>query len=301
LNFLRLLRLPNLLILAFAMYMLRLMVVEPLLIMSGKAPHITSLQFFLIVLSTVLIAAGGYIINDIEDIAADRINKPDKVIINKFISKDTAFNIYAILTFSAVCIGFYLTFRENISYIAYINLIAAGMLYFYSTTYKSMLLIGNIIVSLLTAASLAIVYLTEPEARIVEPLKWLVSGYVLFSFLISIPREIIKDMEDVEGDRAAGCRTLPLVAGITAGKATACIFLVLLITLLITVQVISHQWEALTSFVFVVLFIQIPLVLLIVSVVVSTTKADYHRCSTLAKFIMLTGILSMPVFFYSFG
>ncbi|MEP7265607.1 MAG: geranylgeranylglycerol-phosphate geranylgeranyltransferase [Bacteroidota bacterium] len=299
-KYLKLIRFPNLLILAAGMYLLRLMVVEPLLIMSHHAPVVSDFHFLLMVLSTVFIAAGGYIINDIEDVETDLINKPSKVIIGNSISKDAAWNIYLLITFTGICIGFYLTLIEKIRYVAYIEMVAAGILYFYSTTYKRMILIGNILVAALSAFSIALVYLVEPEAASIVPLKILASAYVAFAFVVSFAREIIKDIQDIKGDKESGCNTLPVVAGVGISKILVFCLVLLVLVALIGVQISSHQWDARISFIYVVLFIQIPLLLLLVSVVIASDEADFARCSFLTKTIMITGILSMPVFYYSF-
>jgi 4-hydroxybenzoate polyprenyltransferase len=280
---------------------MRLMVVEPLLILSHQAPVVNSISFFLIVLSTALVAAGGYVINDIQDVETDAINKPEKVIAGRLISIDNSWNYYLILTFTGICIGLFLMFRSQIKYIAYVQIISAGLLYFYSTTYKQMLLVGNIIVAALTSLSLALVYLTEPDAPSIEPLKALVTGYVVFAFIISLAREIIKDIQDVNGDKNSGARTFPIIAGIKTSKITACILLLFIFFALVAIQLSSHQWESMISFIYVIVFIQIPLILLLVSVFNSSVADDYLRCSVLAKIIMVTGILSMPVFYYSFN
>ena len=290
----------NLLIIILAMYLMRLMLVEPLLIMSRQAPSILPFNFFLLVLSTILIAAGGYIINDIEDVAIDEHNNRKNAITLQLISRDAAYILYLALSFCGICIGFYLTFIAGIHYIAFINLIAAGLLYFYSTIYKRQFLIGNIIVSILTSLCFAIVYLSEPYAPKIDALKTLCSGYIFFSFLLNMAREIIKDMEDIPGDAAAGCKTMPIVAGIITSKFIAGFFILILFLLLVAIQIKSRQWEALIPFSYVALFIEIPLILLIVTLVIAHSTADFKRSSTLAKFIMITGILSIPVFFYSF-
>ena len=295
-----LIRIPNLFILALVMYMVRLMLVEPLLILSHNAPAISSLNFFIIVLSTVMIAAGGYIINDIEDMDIDLLNERVNVFNIGSITKETGYNIYLILNFIAICLGFYLTLKCKVPYVAYANLISAGLLYFYSTTYKRQFLIGNFIVSILTSFCLAIVYLTEHEASHIDSLKYLCTGYVVFAFLLSMARELIKDIEDKPGDEKAGCKTFPIVVGITVSKILVSIFILLILILLIYIQIVSHQWESQIPFLYVAVFIEIPLLILLVSLFISSNKDDYKRCSSIAKFIMLTGILSMPVFFYTF-
>ncbi len=299
LKYLKLIRLPNLLILAAGMYLMRLMLVEPLLIMSREAPKISSLDFLLMVIGTVLIAAAGNIINDIEDIEIDLINKPEKVIIGNQVSKDQAWNIYTVLTFAGIVIGIYLTTFKEVKYVAYTNLIAAGILYFYSTTYKRMFLLGNMLIAALSAFSIAIVYLTEPAAPTIEPLKIIVTGYVVYAFIISLAREILKDLQDIKGDEVAGCRTLPIVAGVKVSKALALFFTLILLITIIYIQIQSQQWNVIISFLYVVIVIEIPLILLLVSIYISSTYADYGRCSLLSKLIMLAGVLSMPVFYYS--
>lgn len=299
-DIMQLIRWQNLVIIVLAMYLVRLMLVEPLLIMSYEAPSISSINFFLMVFSTLLIAAGGYIFNDIEDIKIDAINERKNIIGSGAISKDYAYNLYLALSFIGICIGFYLTFMAGIRYIAYVNLVSSGLLYFYSATYKKQFLIGNIIISFLTALCLAIVYLTEPSAQAIDALKSLITGYVIFSFMISMAREIIKDMEDIIGDSASECKTLPVVAGIRFSKIVASLFIITVLLLIIIIQITSRQWESLLPFLYVSIAIEIPLVILIVSLIISNSKLDYRRCSTIAKLIMVTGILSLPVFFYTY-
>ena len=296
----RVIRFPNLLMITLAMYMVRLMLVEPLLIMSHNAPTISSFNFFVIVLSTVMIAAGGFIINDIEDMDIDLLNKRLNAFNTNSITRETGYNIYLILNFIAICLGFYLTFNCQIPFVAYVNLISAGLLYFYSTTYKRQFLIGNFIVSLLSSFCLAIVYLTEHEAPHIESLKTLCTGYIVFAFLLSMAREIIKDIEDKAGDEKAGCKTLPIVAGTTASKLISGFFILLVLILLISIQIVNRQWESKIPFFYVAVLIEIPIIILLVSLFISKNQRDYKQCSTIAKFIMLTGIISMPVFFYAF-
>lgn len=121
---------------------------------------LTDGEFALLSISCVLIAAGGYVINDIEDVPIDRLNKPEKLIVSHSISRDQAYNLYLILTALGIIGGFYLTFV--IQYIGYLNAISAGLLYFYSTSYKCIPLVGNLIVSLLSALAVFIVIIAEP-------------------------------------------------------------------------------------------------------------------------------------------
>jgi 4-hydroxybenzoate polyprenyltransferase len=129
---------------------MRYALVAPILDYQEKGLIVSHLDFALLVLSCVFIAAGGYIINDIEDVKIDSINKESRVLINAKINADSANNLYMVLSFLGVAIGFYLTFVKEIKLIGMINLITAGLLYFYSTSYKCIPVLGNIISSALS-------------------------------------------------------------------------------------------------------------------------------------------------------
>ena len=297
---LKLIRFPNLLMIAIAQCLIRYTLVVPLLTISQKYILVTNVDFILIVLSTVSIAAAGYIINDIEDRRTDSINKPEKVIVGKKIDVSSAYIMYYLFTLTGILIGFYLQFYRPYQYIGYIHLISAGLLYFYSVTYKGILLLGNIVVSILTALSLALIVLTEPLASSDPTIVSLTAGYCVFAFLISFAREIIKDIEDQEGDAIVDLKTLPVVMGTFVSKGTA--FIISLITLLLIfyIQIISEQWKTTIPFLYVLLMIQIPLLLLLLLLIRAKTKKNFYRASLLVKGIMISGIFSMLVFYLAF-
>lgn len=299
-SILKLIRFPNLIMIAMGQSLLRYTVVTPILNVEQKITIITHFDFFLIVLSTLLIAAGGYIINDIEDRMADSINKPDRLIIGNKISLNAAYTIYYVSTIAGILIGMYLQFYNQLEYIGYINLISAGLLYFYSTTYKGILLLGNIIVSLLIAMSLALIVLTEPLALSDATILTITSGYLLFAFLVNFVREIIKDLEDAEGDKVADFKTLPVVAGINAGKTAAIVLILVIISLLFFIQAISEQWKSLIPFLYMLIIVQIPLFLLLYKIYSAKTRKDFTKASLLGKCIMIGGIFSMLVFYIAF-
>ena len=180
---LKLIRFPNLLMIAIAQCLIRYTLVIPLLNISQKYILVTNFDFILIALSTLLIAAGGYIVNDIEDRIADSINKPEKVIVGEKIAVGSGYKLYYIFTTIGIAIGFYLQFYRPLQYIGYINLISAGLLYFYSVSYKGIMLLGNIIISILTAMSLALIVLTEPLALSDPTVLSVSAGYFVFACL----------------------------------------------------------------------------------------------------------------------
>jgi 4-hydroxybenzoate polyprenyltransferase len=227
LSFLRLIRYINLLYIAFTQYLIQYTIIRPILAQAGVAPTLDHLHFFLLVLSTILIAAAGYVINDYFDVMIDSINKPRRIVIDRTIKRRTAMLLHQFMTGAGVLIGFYVAWKAGNLKLGLIHPIVAGLLWFYSTGYKRQLLIGNIVVSFLTAMVVMIVALYEhhlfaPSDAGVNAAAYsifiIIFFYFLFAFLISLVRELVKDLEDVEGDRQYGCRTLPIVAGVQNTK-----------------------------------------------------------------------------------
>jgi 4-hydroxybenzoate polyprenyltransferase len=120
--------------------------------------------------------------------------------------------------------------------------------------------------------------------------------YASFAFIISLIREVIKDMEDIEGDAQAGCKTMPIVWGFNASKVFAATWIIVLIAALVVVQFYVLQFRWWWTVVYTFLFIIGPLVRLLLRLRTAITNVDFHQLSSLVKMIMLTGILSMVFF-----
>lgn len=298
-NYLKLVRWPNLLMIFLFQYLMRYTLVAPILDYQEKGLIVSHFDFALLVLSCVLIAAGGYIVNDIEDVKIDSINKENRVLINTKINVDSANNLYIILSFLGVAIGFYLTFIKEIRLIGMINLITAGLLYFYSTSYKCVPVLGNVVIAFLTALLPLLVILPEPAAMADPAVLSFAGGYIIFAFLMTLIRELIKDLEDKQGDAACGCNTLPVATGNFISKTIAFILTLLVVVLLLFIQIATKQWESLIPFLFVSLFIVLPLIFLCILIIKSNIKDEFKKASMLTKFVMFTGILSMLVFYFS--
>ncbi|MFQ3579038.1 MAG: geranylgeranylglycerol-phosphate geranylgeranyltransferase [Bacteroidales bacterium] len=237
-HYARLVRIGNLFIIALTMYMLRWALVKPMLefryseLLETQVTHqFSDFQFFLLVLSITMIAAAGYIINDYFDRATDFINRPDKVILGRFITRRTAIALHWILSITGVALGFYLAIQINLFAAGNIFFIAAALLWFYSTNLNRMFLVGNVTIAFLTAlipfllALFEIVPLNKEYRNFLisfylnfNPiLHWLL-GYSAFAFLSTLIREIVKDMQDFEGDNQSGRRSLPIELGIQNTK-----------------------------------------------------------------------------------
>ena len=299
-KYLQLVRWPNLLMIALLQYLLRHALIGPILLFEEKGLLLTEFEFFILVISCVLIAAGGYIINDVEDLEIDAINKPEKKLIENQISKEKAINLYTALTFLGVLGGFFLSYVKGYAYIGIIHLITAGMLYFYSTSYKCIPILGNLIISLLSALVVIIVIVPEPFAKDNPAVMLMIALYAFFSFITTLIREIVKDIEDIEGDRQHGCTTLAISLGQKKAKWISIILTFLIAGLLIYAQIFSRQWESLIPFLYICIFIDIPFFVLLRKLYKSENKSDFKKASLWIKFIMFTGIISLAIFNFSF-
>jgi 4-hydroxybenzoate polyprenyltransferase len=242
----------------------------------------TALDWRLMVLSmsTIIIAAAGYIINDYYDVKIDLINKPERVVVGQSITRRYALLFHTFLSFTGVFLGFLLSWK-----IAAINFASAFLLWLYSNNLKRQPFVGNLAVALLTGLSIALINSIYKGNFI------LVNVYAAFAFFMTLVREIIKDMEDLKGDVTYGCRTLPIVMGI---RKTKIVIYLLMASFVITVLFIHFTSTALPIYYFLI-FLFIPLLILFIRLLRADTKNDFYNLSTLSKIIMLLGILSMAV------
>lgn len=264
--------------------------------------------FILLVIATILIASAGYIINDYFDLNIDKINKPSRIIVEKVIRRRWAIVWHLILTLVGVALSFYVAYKINNVLLGLINLCSAILLWIYSTKFKKQLLIGNIIISLLTAWVVIVLYFCElrfyymfsvESEKYKKHITLLFKVAVLyggFAFIISLIREVVKDLEDIQGDERYGCRTMPIVWGIPAAKIFVATWLVVLICALCIVQFYALQLHWWFSAIYCIIFIIGPLIYILRKLGKAMVQEDYHKLSEQIKLVMLTGILSMIFF-----
>ncbi len=301
LTILRLIRFPNLLIIALTMYLTRYCLLlefdSQALKFVPLAFTLNTIGFIFLVVSTLFIAAAGYIINDYFDTKIDAINKPERLIIGVSISRRKAMFAHTILSSLGVIIGFWLAYEIHHIIFGWINVITVGLLWFYSTSFKKNFLIGNLVIALLSALIPIVVGVFEPNAY--KELYYFIIAYAGFAFLISLIREIIKDLEDMDGDIAENCRTLPIVSGVNTTK-TVIILLIAIVIASISYVIAMPFLSGNKIFILYSVFaVQVPLLGLIYLVVKAKSKQAYSILSTITKIIMLTGVLSMFVFNYT--
>jgi 4-hydroxybenzoate polyprenyltransferase len=301
--FIKLIRWPNLFFIALTQFLFVYCVIMPVFANSTAMPNVRGLIFVLICVSSVLIAAAGYIINDYFDLNIDQVNKPDKLIVDKVIKRRWTIFWHIVFSLTGVALGFYVDYTTRIWLLGFSNALCVFLLFIYSTSLKRRFLIGNILISLLTSWVILVVAWCEynhlikinsslPADKILRD-TFLYAG---FAFVISLVREVVKDMEDIKGDRKYGCKTMPILWGMNATKVFVAVWLMVLTGVLIIIQVYALRlgWDL--SVLYSLLLIIAPLIWMFKKLYSAKTAKDFHNLSSLIKFVMFTGILSMIFF-----
>lgn len=261
----------------------------------GFQPTLSIEQMVLLCLSTVLIAAAGYMINDYFDMGVDTINKPQKVIVERVFSRRRIISWHVILNVLAMGVAVWIYGSElRLPYLS-VPIFSMLLLIFYSTTLKRNLIVGNVSIALLTSLTVFNATLFEPEFHFFEwserrvLVMWL---YVGFAFLITFIREVIKDIEDMKGDSAIECKTIPLVFGVNTAKRIVLIFAILLILFILAAMGLKSEWNIGLASSWIAGII-LPLSYCMVLLYRYNTQEQFHRLSAYIKWITLVGILSM--------
>lgn len=315
LAFLKLVRIENLIMIALTQVLLRYCVLQKVFNMNGIQLELRDTVFYGLVLSTVLIAAAGYIINDYFDVKTDTINHPDTVVVDKVIKRRWAIILHLSFTCLGIVLGMYAALKTGYLRLAIFHFAAAALLWFYSTHLKKQLLVGNIVVSLLSSAVIfmPLVY----ELGVMQKLD---QGFILtykhallsvfkitfifslFAFITSMAREIIKDMEDYKGDKETGGLTMPIVWGIRVSKFN--VFFLLVITVILLLFVVYNTIKAQHVFfslnnTYILLSLVLPLSILALYTLKASESKQFKRASLLLKFVMLMGLCYSFIFYYN--
>lgn len=296
-NFLKLIRYQNLVMLAFMQLIFRYGFFKKQNISLALADW----HYMLLVLSTVFIAAGGYVINNIFDQKTDTHNKPKEVVVGKGISETQAYNIYLAFTVAGVAIGFYLSNVIQRPGFASLFILIAATLYLYATSLKQMLLVGNIVVALLLSFSVIIIGIFDlyPATAIDNQQQMriffsIVLDYAVFAFMINFLREIIKDIEDMDGDYNQEMNTLPIALG--KPRTAKIVFGLSFIPLFIIIYYINkYLLELVFVTLYMLLFVCGPLIFFTTKIWTAKSKKEFHILSLLLKWILFFGILSVVV------
>ena len=268
----------------------------------GASTILASLDFSLLVIAMISLAAGGNIINDIYDVEIDRINKPDKVLIGEKISERTANRWYIVLNLLAVGIGFYLANKVGKPGFAALFIVISALLYLYASYLKGKLLIGNILVSALITTSIlsvAVIDLlpaTHLENQVSQSNAFrILLDYMMFAFLLNIIREIVKDIQDINGDKNGGLTSLPIAIG--RKRATNIVFVLgVLAALAVVLYMYAYLYNAQIIVIYFLFLVLAPLLYFCVKAWNAEKRKDYVFLSLLLKLIMFFGMCSILLY-----
>lgn len=308
--YLHIIRWKNLVFLVLIQWLMQFAVAIPLLKTFGFEITGSNPFFWLLTLATILITAGGYVINDYFDVKIDRINRPESVIVGDKISLKNSILFYQILTGLGSLAGLAVALYAKSITLGFILLLTPGLLWFYSASYKRQFLIGNLIVSLLAALSVFVVGILAvaqlkisygallAETPVPKTIYVWTGGFAVFSFLLTWIREIIKDIEDIHGDRELESRTMPIKWGMK--KTKLFLYGLIVFTMLALLHVNFHyiNFEGNFTFRYIIFGLILPLISLGIMLYKAQEKADFHKASTFSKFIMVIGVLYSLVFYY---
>ena len=304
--YLQLLRVGNLTFVAILLYVMEKWVATPLLQLEQFGELMPWWILTLLIVSVIGIAAGGYVINDYFDVKIDRINRPDNLVVTRIISRDAAMNLFYGLTAVGVIAGTVVAWWAHSWTLLFTYIVIPGLLWFYSASYKRMFLVGNLVVAFASAIVPLLVAIANADylhhlyqnalaySPIVGELYVWTGGFAIFAFLLTWVREIVKDIEDIEGDREMECRTLPIVWGDKVAKIIATLLLmaiaILIVYMLFAVLPFSHEWKSLPTR-YVVFGLIVPILCSIVLLWAANNRTEYHRVQTIIKFAMFMGML----------
>lgn len=260
---------------------------------------LSTFQFSILLIAVLLITAAGYIINDIFDVKADIINKPNKVIVSKLITIEKATSWYKITNVVGIVLGILLCLHIEKPTYSFIFIGTSLLLYFYSKKYKAMPFIGNLIVAFLVSTSIFIIAIFELYYPFENPTQWIVIQFIIllsvFAFLINLTRELVKDLIDINGDYNLKMNTLPILIGRERTKKIA-LSICLITIMLLLYFVIKYASEYKYLNLYTVLFILTPLLYITVKLNKSKTQKQFKKISVWLKIIMFLGVNSILIF-----
>lgn len=304
--YLKLLRVGNLAFLAILLFVMEKWVALPLLQLAQFSEQMPWWVLTLIILAIVFVAAGGYVINDYFDVKIDRINRPDDLVVTRHISREGAMRLFQVLTLVGVLMALGVAWWARSWTLAMIFIVIPGLLWFYSASYKRQLLIGNIVVAFASALVPLLIAIINADylahlygealayTPIVDQLYVWLGGFAIFAFLMTLVREMVKDIEDREGDCEMECRTIPIVWGVKTTKIIVTILLLAIAALIVyiawAVLPFPHSWQSF-SIRYVVFGLLVPIACVITLLWASTNQVEIRRTQLVLKFMMFMGVM----------
>ncbi|MBU2915579.1 MULTISPECIES: geranylgeranylglycerol-phosphate geranylgeranyltransferase [Reichenbachiella] len=235
-----------------------------------------------LVVATMIVAASGYFINDYYDIKIDLINKPNKVIVGKNIKRRPVMLAHLGMNTTGILLGVWVSV-----WVGLVNLVCAVLLWWYSNQLKRLPFVGNFVVALMTAATLLVL------GVFYQRFDLLLFVYAFFAFGITLIREVIKDIEDMEGDERFGGATLPIVIGM---RKTKYVLYVLMVAFFFALCYFLYRLASLemTIYFSIMGLFYVHFIGLLVR---ADTKIAFTRLSNYCKWLIVAGIFSMAILY----
>lgn len=298
-NYLKLIRYRHLLLLAFMQLIFRFGFLK----LQNIPLSLADWQYILLVLSTVCLAAGGAVVNAIFQQDSDSENKPEFQVVGKFISENTAYNLYAGFTFVGVSIGFYLSNVIQKPNFAILFILIASTLYFYASSMKNSILVGNIIIAFVNSIYVLIIGLfdllpvTFDGNQAVMGIHFsILIDYAIFTFIISFLIELVSDIKNTEGDKSQGLSTLAIAIGVSNSKKVALVIsLIPIFCVLYYLKVYLFDAKLLYSFIYGLIFIIMPLIYFTIKIFKANDPKEFRHLYLILNWILVLGYLSILV------
>lgn len=304
-DFFRLIRINNLLFITILLGVMDMWVVKPIMLHYQLPNPLSWWMMLLLVLATVCIAAAGYVINDYFDVKIDAINHPDTLIITRSVTKQQAMHLFIGLTAVGVACGLALGWILHSSALVTTFIFIPGLLWFYSASYKRQFLVGNLIISFLAGVAPLLVAIAANSVIkneygdgalamcLINQIYTYIGCFALLSFLCTWTREIIKDIEDQDGDRELECHTVPVRCGDLGARIFATVLMLGTMALMtwinFSVLPITFSWSHFASRFY--LLLMVGFVCELALLWSAKVKNDYHHAQQLMKLLMFFGTM----------
>ncbi|RPG54105.1 MAG: hypothetical protein CBC44_001255 [Flavobacteriales bacterium TMED84] len=314
-NIFKIIRWKNLVIISLSQIFIKFFLIDFFI----QKDQLLNENFVILLIVTILIAASGYIVNDIYDYNLDQINKPEKVVLGKFLKSRDAILIYMLFNSLAIALSIFLCIKINQEIYILFFLLIIYCLWLYSKKLKKYKIIGNILIAFFISLSLLNVPLFSYKNILSDDIFFvflIISIFSVLAFLINVKREIIKDIEDIEGDRMHKVKSLPIIFGIKKSRLVTIIIGIILmfaISCIITFQILILKsdlfldiggnqfsdpqiWGAnyISTFYMVIILIMFFYAELLI--LNAESKTNFTKVSKLLKVIMFLSLLSIPIF-----
>lgn len=306
-SLMRLIRLVNLLYLAAAQFLVQYTIIRPILAQSHVEPTLDLFHFSVLVISTLFIAAAGYIINDYFDVKVDALNKPSHILIDRTIPRREAILLHLVLSGIGIVMAFWIAWHASNIKLGFIHILVALLLWFYSTNYKRNGLAGNFIIAFLS--SLVIILPALYDRQLFYPANELIRRaastiliilffYFILLFMLAFMRELVKDVLNAIGDARIGSHSFPVRYGMAVSRNVIYVLQFVFLIAIVYLQQIEWRGDDFSSAIFLFATVELPMIITAYLLWKPEDQKNYLAANFIFRGIMGMALLSMVYFYY---